>query len=86
MTIYELLSLYGTCCGQPQWVYMAVRVEASHQDIQFLIGNFSVLIFSVILQALFYFLLLLSAPCGGNGWQVSLCGRRKGTVTFIKYA
>ena len=75
MTILELLSFYGTCCGQPWWVYTIARVEASHRDIQFLIGNFSVLIFSILLQALLgngHFsyrknvLLLLSVACGGD--------------------
>ena len=89
MTISELLSFYGTCYGQLWWVYTIARVKASHREIQFLIGNFSVLIFSVLLQALFgngHFsygknvLFLLSVACGGDVWQVSLCGRRKGVV------
>ena len=76
MKISELLSFYGTCCGQLWWVYTIARKEASHQDIQFLIGNFSVLTCSALLQALFgnghlsyrkNVLLLLSVACGGDG-------------------
>ena len=75
MKISELLSFYGTCCGELWWVYMIARVEASHREIQFLIGNFSVLTFSVLLEALFgnghfsyrrNILLLLSVACGGD--------------------
>ena len=54
---------------------MIARVEASHREIQFLIGNFSVLTFSVLLEVLFgnghfsyrrNILLLLSVACGGD--------------------
>ena len=78
-----------TCCGQLWWVYTIARVKASHREIQFLIVNLIVLIFTVLLQALFgngHFsygknvLLLLSVACGGYVWQVSLCGRRKRVV------
>ena len=95
MTISELLCFYGTCCGQLWWVYTIVRVEAYHWEIQVLIGSFIVLIFSVLLQALFdigHFsysknvLLLLSVACRGDGWQESSCNRRKGAVMFLKYA
>ena len=89
------MSFYGKCCG-PVWrAYTIARVEAFNRKIQCQIGNFSVLIFSVLLQALSgtghcsyrkNVLLLLSVTGGVELFTGVFVWQEEGVIMFIRYA